>query len=73
MGSALVGSSLEVNGSGKHSSLLQHSNDYSRKKFYITGPCMLEKSFIFGCIFTKRLTNFYHQSKGQCYKTFYGR
>ncbi len=41
----VVGSSLasnyltrvEVNGSGKHSSLLGYSNNYSPKKFYSTG------------------------------------
>jgi hypothetical protein len=74
MGSALVGSTLEVNGSGKHSSLLQHSIDYSPKKFYVTGPCMLQKSFIFEGVYSQNvLQNSINQSKGQCYKTFYGR
>ncbi len=27
-----------MNDSGKHSSLLQYGNNYSRKKFYNTGP-----------------------------------
>jgi hypothetical protein len=29
---------VEVNDSGKRSSLLQNDNNYSRKKFYSTGP-----------------------------------
>ncbi len=29
---------MEVIGSGKHSSLLRHGNNYCRKKFYSTGP-----------------------------------
>jgi len=45
-GSTLEGSSLaykyktrvEVNGSGKHSSLLKCGNNYSRKKFHSTRP-----------------------------------
>jgi hypothetical protein len=29
---------VKVNGSGKHSNLLQYGNNYSRIKFYSTGP-----------------------------------
>ncbi len=48
-GSTLLGSShackyktwVEVNGSGKHSSLLQYDSNYCPKKFYSTYPCSL--------------------------------
>ncbi len=31
---------MEVNASGKHTSLLRYGNNYCRKKFYSTGPRM---------------------------------
>jgi len=31
---------VEVNGSGKHSSLLRYGNNYGGKKFYSAGPGM---------------------------------
>jgi hypothetical protein len=34
---------MEVIGSGKHSSLLRHCNNYGRNKFYDTGPWSLKK------------------------------
>jgi hypothetical protein len=34
---------VEVNGSGKHPSLLLHGNNYGHEKFYSTGPSMLNK------------------------------
>jgi hypothetical protein len=30
---------MEVKNSGKHSSLSQYGNNYSRKKFYFAAPC----------------------------------
>ncbi len=34
---------VEVNGSGKHSSLLPYGNNYGRKKSYNTGPLFLKQ------------------------------
>jgi hypothetical protein len=36
---------VEVNGNGKHSSLLQFGNNYSRKKFYSAGTWLMKKVF----------------------------
>jgi hypothetical protein len=49
----LVGSSLtqmfetkaQLNGSGKHSSLLRYGNNYCCKMFYSTGPWMKASAF----------------------------
>jgi len=35
----------EVDGSGKHASLLQYDNNYGRKKFYRSGPCRKNQKY----------------------------
>ncbi len=35
----------EVDGSGKHASLLQYDNNYDRKKFYRSGPCRKNQKY----------------------------
>jgi hypothetical protein len=37
---------VEVNGSGKHSSLLQYGNNYCQKKFNSTGPWLKKFNLI---------------------------
>jgi len=32
---------VEVNGSGKHSSLLQYTNNYNRKSFMVQAPVVI--------------------------------
>jgi hypothetical protein len=48
---------IEVNGSGKHSSLLQHGNNYGRKFFAVHAPSGSMSSRFCSLKFTKNVNN----------------